>query len=132
MEQHFRAFSGLLSEMGVRKWTVATYFQFLASHGKWMFMKPTIMKRMAGSLTGATFMGSTCKDSSGAQSRSRKATTGRASSKVEEAKDKARIKPRCFGGGAFCLTRNHWDLVGLMSRTILATVLGRAVTRFAC
>jgi hypothetical protein len=50
MEQRFGSFSGLLSEMGVRKWTVATYFQFLASDGKWMFMKPTIMKRMAESL----------------------------------------------------------------------------------
>ena len=50
MEQRFGAFSGLLSEMGVTKWTVATYFQFLASDGKCMFMKPTIMKRMAESL----------------------------------------------------------------------------------
>ena len=47
MEQRFMAFSGLLLEMGVSKWTVATYFQFLASDGKWMFMIPTIMKRMA-------------------------------------------------------------------------------------
>jgi hypothetical protein len=50
MEQRFTAFSGLLSEMGVSKWTVATYFQFIATEGKWMFMKPTIMKRMADSL----------------------------------------------------------------------------------
>ena len=50
MERRFVAFSSLLSEMGVSKWTVATYFQFLATEGKWMFMKPTIMKRMADSL----------------------------------------------------------------------------------
>jgi hypothetical protein len=50
MEQRFAGFSGLLAEMGVSKWTVATYFQFLATDGKWMFMKPTIMKRMAESL----------------------------------------------------------------------------------
>jgi hypothetical protein len=50
MEHRFGAFSGLLSEMGVRKWPVATYFQFLATDGKWMFMKPTTMKRMAESL----------------------------------------------------------------------------------
>ena len=47
MEQRFVAFSSLLLEMGVSKWTLATYFQFLATDGKWMFMKPTVMKRMA-------------------------------------------------------------------------------------
>jgi hypothetical protein len=36
--------------MGANKWTIATYYQFLASDGKWMFMKPSIMKRMAHSL----------------------------------------------------------------------------------
>ena len=50
MEQRFTKFCDLLSEMGANKWTVATYFQFLASDGKWMFMKPSIMKRMADSL----------------------------------------------------------------------------------
>jgi len=50
MEGRFKNFCDLLSEMYVSKWTVATYFQFLASDGKWMFMKPTIMKRMAESL----------------------------------------------------------------------------------
>ncbi len=50
MEQRWGAFSGLLSEMGVTKWTVATYFQFLATDGKCMFMKPTIMRRMAETL----------------------------------------------------------------------------------
>jgi hypothetical protein len=36
--------------MGASNWPVATYFQFLASDGKWMFMKPSIMKPMAESL----------------------------------------------------------------------------------
>jgi hypothetical protein len=36
--------------MGANKWTIATYYQFLATDGKWMFMKPSIMKRMADSL----------------------------------------------------------------------------------
>jgi len=50
MEQRFTKFCDLLSEMGANKWTIATYYQFLASDGTWMFMKPSIMKRMADSL----------------------------------------------------------------------------------
>jgi hypothetical protein len=50
MEQRFTKFCDLLSEMGANIWTIATYYQFLASDGKWMFMKPSIMKRMADSL----------------------------------------------------------------------------------
>jgi hypothetical protein len=50
METHFKKFCDLLLETGVSKWTVATYFQFLASDGKWMFMKPTVMQQMAKSL----------------------------------------------------------------------------------
>jgi len=50
MEGPFKKFCDLLSEMGANKWTIATYYQFLASDGKWMFMKPSIMKRMAESL----------------------------------------------------------------------------------
>jgi hypothetical protein len=50
MEGRFAMFCGLLSEMGANKWTITTYYQFLASDGKWMFMKPSIMKRMADSL----------------------------------------------------------------------------------
>ena len=50
MEQCFTKFCDLLSEMGANKWTIATYYQFLATDGKWMFMKPSIMKRMADSL----------------------------------------------------------------------------------
>ncbi len=50
MEQRFTNFCDLLLEMGTNQWTLATYFQFLATDGKWMFMKPTIMRRMAESL----------------------------------------------------------------------------------
>jgi hypothetical protein len=50
MEQRFKKFCDLLSEMGANKWPIASYFQFLASDGKWMFMKPSIMKPMAESL----------------------------------------------------------------------------------
>lgn len=50
MEGRFTEFCSVLSEMGASKWTIATYFQFLASDGKWMFMKPSIMKPMAESL----------------------------------------------------------------------------------
>jgi hypothetical protein len=50
MEHRFTNFCALLSEISVNNWPIATYFQFLATDGKWMFMKPTIMKRMAESL----------------------------------------------------------------------------------
>src|SRR5450759_764805 len=50
MEQRFTKFCDLLSEMGANKWTIATYYQFLATDGKWMFMKPKVMRRMADSL----------------------------------------------------------------------------------
>jgi len=50
MEKRFTNFCDLLSEMGVNTWTIATYYQFLATDGKWMFMKPTIMKIMGDSL----------------------------------------------------------------------------------
>jgi hypothetical protein len=50
MERRFTSFCDLLSEVGTNQWTLATYFQFLATDGKWMFMKPTIMRRMAESL----------------------------------------------------------------------------------
>jgi hypothetical protein len=50
MEGRFTSFCDLLSKLGANQWTIATYYQFLASDGKWMFMKPSIMKRMAESL----------------------------------------------------------------------------------
>ena len=49
-EAHFTKFCDVLSEMDANKWTIATYFQFLASDGKRMFMKPSAMRRMADSL----------------------------------------------------------------------------------
>lgn len=51
MESRFTAFVDVLANMDANKWPLATYYQFLASDGKWMFMKPSIMKRMADSLT---------------------------------------------------------------------------------
>jgi hypothetical protein len=50
MEPRFSQFCNLLSEMGANKWPIATYFQFLGSNGKSMFMKPEVMKKMADSL----------------------------------------------------------------------------------
>jgi hypothetical protein len=50
MEQRFTNFCSLLSEMGANKWPVATYYQFLATDGQWMFMKPEVMQEMAESL----------------------------------------------------------------------------------
>jgi hypothetical protein len=50
MEERFARFADHLAEIGANKWPIATYYQFLASDGKWMFMKPLIMKRMADSL----------------------------------------------------------------------------------
>ena len=49
-EAHFTKFCDVLSEMSANEWTIATYYQFLASNGKRMFMKPSTMKRMADSL----------------------------------------------------------------------------------
>jgi hypothetical protein len=49
-EAHFTNSGDVLSEMGANEWTIATYYQFLASSGKWMFMKPSTMKRKADSL----------------------------------------------------------------------------------
>jgi len=50
IQDRFTRFANLLSQIGANKWPLATYYQFLASHGSWMFMKPSIMKRMADSL----------------------------------------------------------------------------------
>jgi hypothetical protein len=50
MEQRFTNFCDLLSKMGANKWPVATYYQFLATDGQWMFMKPKVMQEMAESL----------------------------------------------------------------------------------
>jgi hypothetical protein len=50
MEGRFLTFCDLLDKLAVGKWTVATYFQFLASDGRWMFMKPEVTKTMARSV----------------------------------------------------------------------------------
>ena len=50
MDERFTKFCVLLSEMRASTWPIATYYQFLATDGRWMFMKPSIMKRMAESL----------------------------------------------------------------------------------
>jgi hypothetical protein len=50
MEGRFTKFCGLLEEMRASTWPIATYYQFLATDGRWMFMRPSIMKRMADSL----------------------------------------------------------------------------------
>ncbi len=50
MQSRFTVFIDVLANMDANKWPLATYYQFLASDGKWMFMKPSIMKRMADSL----------------------------------------------------------------------------------
>jgi hypothetical protein len=50
MEARFTKFCDLLSAIGVTNWPVATYYQFLATDGKWMFMKPEVTKLMAESL----------------------------------------------------------------------------------
>jgi hypothetical protein len=50
MEMRFMNFCSVLSGMNVDKWTIATYYQFLATDGKWMFMKRATMNRMADSL----------------------------------------------------------------------------------
>lgn len=55
MEHRFTMFCDLLSEMSANKWTIATYDQFLASDGKWMFMKPSCRGGVAKSGTDAAF-----------------------------------------------------------------------------
>jgi uncharacterized protein YchJ len=50
MEERFVAFCDMLSQANLNHWTIATYYQFLATDGEWMFMKPEVTKRMADSL----------------------------------------------------------------------------------
>lgn len=49
-EHRFVRFIDILSVMGCNKWTLATYFQFLATDGAVMFMKPAVMQPMADSV----------------------------------------------------------------------------------
>jgi hypothetical protein len=50
MEKRFTNFCNVLSDIGLNSWPVATYYQFIATDGEWMFMKPTVMQIMADSL----------------------------------------------------------------------------------
>jgi hypothetical protein len=47
-ENRFSAFTNTLSDIDAAKWTIATYFQFLAFPDRHMFLKPTVTLRMAG------------------------------------------------------------------------------------
>jgi hypothetical protein len=49
-ELRFNAFTDALTQGGIGKWTIATYFQFLLSNGEMMFMKPAVIKSMAETL----------------------------------------------------------------------------------
>jgi hypothetical protein len=46
----FGTFADMLLKIEASSWTVATYFQFLATGGELMFMKPAVTKKMADSL----------------------------------------------------------------------------------
>ncbi|MCU1310489.1 MAG: hypothetical protein JWO20_1614 [Candidatus Angelobacter sp.] len=50
-EERFESFVGVASRLDSCKWTVATYFQFLATAGEKMFMKPAVMQPMADSVS---------------------------------------------------------------------------------
>ena len=49
-EELFERYVGILGRIGCLKWTVATYFQFLATNGDAMFMKPQVSKALAASV----------------------------------------------------------------------------------
>jgi len=49
-EAAFEDFVSSLSNIQAAKWTIATYFQFLATSGEKMFMKPSVMQAMADSV----------------------------------------------------------------------------------
>ena len=48
--KRFEDFSQMLSVHSICKWTIATYYQFLATRGDSMFMKPIVTQRIADSL----------------------------------------------------------------------------------
>ncbi len=50
IEHRFANFADVLGAIGASSWTVATYYQFLETRGKLMFMKPAVTKKMALSL----------------------------------------------------------------------------------
>jgi hypothetical protein len=43
----FTTFADVLTEIGAGKWTIATYFPFLATPDTHMFLKPEVTKRIA-------------------------------------------------------------------------------------
>jgi hypothetical protein len=49
-EVRFERYIIELGRIGVGNWPVATYFQFLETKGRSMFLKPTVAKRMANSV----------------------------------------------------------------------------------
>lgn len=50
-QERFNRYIQMLGSIGCLKWTVATYFQFLATDGEAMFMKPMVSKALAASLS---------------------------------------------------------------------------------
>lgn len=49
-QARFESYFATLAKIGCCKWTVATYFQFLESAGKEMFMKPMVSQAMAAAV----------------------------------------------------------------------------------
>jgi hypothetical protein len=49
-QERFERYFATLGKIGCSKWTVATYFQFLESDGKEMFMKPMVSQAMASAV----------------------------------------------------------------------------------
>ncbi len=50
LQERFECWCKTLGALGPCKWTVASYFQFLATGGELMFMKPAVTKKIADSL----------------------------------------------------------------------------------
>lgn len=48
--ESFERYISVLGQIGCSKWTIATYFQFLATRGGMMFMKPQVSKALAASV----------------------------------------------------------------------------------
>ncbi len=47
LKPRFERYAGVLQEIGAGKWTTATYFQFILSPDKYMFLKPTVTQNAA-------------------------------------------------------------------------------------
>jgi len=46
-QKRFETFAGVLAELGAAKWTIATYFPFLAHPAEHMYLKPDVTKKAA-------------------------------------------------------------------------------------